>query len=39
MGQSQGEADGAIQPMSLRVMVCQEFWRVGRTQWILKLRA
>lgn len=39
MGQSQGEADGAIHPMSLRVMVCQEFWRVGRMEWILKLRA
>lgn len=24
-GQSQGEADGAIQSVSLRVMVCQEF--------------
>ena len=35
-GQSQGEADGAIQLLSLRAMACQEFWRVRRMEWILK---
>lgn len=35
-GQRQGEADSAIQPMSLRAMVCHKFWKVGRMELVLK---